>query len=111
MRFFLSLILFLPFFFAQPLSAQNIDSLSKAADSTQKILLQSAKNFQRLQDSIEKARLLRNQEQNGQSMNNFLQEMKEREEKEKRQTYFRIALGIVFLVALAIGFARRRKQK
>ena len=34
----------------------------------------------------------------------------EREKEEKRQLYFRIGLGALFLTVLALGLARRRKK-
>ncbi|MBB1282874.1 hypothetical protein HRH25_00690 [Flavisolibacter sp. BT320] len=110
MRFFLRLILSLSLFFSQTAFTQSTESLAKRIDSNARAIDQSAKEIQRWKDSLEKERIYRNLEQHGQPLNDFLQEMREAEEKRKRNVYIRIGLGVLFLLILLIGFIRRRRK-
>ena len=111
MRFFLLILLCLSLFLPQPLPAQPADSLAKAIEANSQAIDQATKDIQRLKDSVEKEKVFRNLEQNGQSLDAFLQEMREKEEKQKRQVSIRIGLGALFLIVLLVGLARRRKMK
>jgi len=67
--------------------------------------------MQSVNDSLEK---LRNSEQiraeTERGINALVQMQKERNEKQKRQAYIRIGLGLLFLVVLVVGLLRRRKK-
>lgn len=111
MRLLWVLFLLFPFFAAPSLSAQAQDSNALANDSARHQVRQSVKNeFERWKDSVEAVRIKKEVEKNGKPLDVFLQEMREREKAEKRQLYFRIGLGALFLTVLALGLARRRKK-
>ena len=109
-------LLFLVFLAAQllltsSLFAQNTDSFSTAADSaTAKALQHRKKEFEHWQDSVQASRIKKEVERNGKPLDVFLQEMKERERVQRRQTYIRIGAGILFFTVLVINFLRRRKK-
>jgi hypothetical protein len=111
MRFFLRSILLCHLLFATSLFAQNNDTTIELNDSSRQAVRQSVKNeFERWQDSVQAARIKREVEKNGKPLDVFLQEMKEQENSRKRQLYYRIGLGVLFLIVLVIGLARRRKR-
>ncbi|HEV7332928.1 MAG TPA: hypothetical protein VGN63_17945 [Flavisolibacter sp.] len=110
MQFFLRLTLCFLLLFPQHLPAQTTDSLARAIDSNARSIDQSAKDIQRWKDSLEKDRIYRNLEQHGQSLDDFLQEMREQEEKRERQAAIRIGLGVLFLVVVIVGLVRRRRK-
>ncbi len=78
-----------------------IDSLNKATDSI--ILIKSRRD-----DSIARAEAM---EQNSRNLNALVRTMKEREQKEKRNMWLRIGLGLAFLVIGIIGVTRKRKSR
>lgn len=105
-------LLFTSFYFLSiPVKAQPVDSFANAVDSSSKAIEKATNDFQRWQDSVQREKILRNVESNGKSLDAFLQEMKEKEEKQKRRTYFRIGAGVLFLFALFVTIARRSRSK
>ncbi|NTS40215.1 hypothetical protein HRG84_04795 [Flavisolibacter sp. BT320] len=110
MRSFLPLAFWLLLFFPQQLPAQSIDSLEKVIDSNAIAITKSATETQRWKDSLQKEKIFRNLAENGQSLDDFLQEMREKEDAKKRQVTIRIGLGVLFLLAVVIGFLRRRRK-
>ncbi|RYZ45655.1 MAG: hypothetical protein EOO14_25495 [Chitinophagaceae bacterium] len=109
MRSFLCLAFWLLLFFPQQLPAQPIDSLAQAIDSNANAINRSATEIQRWKDSLQKEKIFRNLADNGQSLDTFLQEMREKEDAKKRQVNIRIGLGVLFLIAVVVGFLRRRR--
>ena len=110
--FLLSLFLLLVYSF-NPVSlfAQTNDSVSRFPDSAREEIRKTVtKEFQQWKDSMEGVRIKRNVARNGKPLNEFLSEMAEREKAKKRQQAFRIGLGVLFLTALVVGLARRRKR-
>ncbi len=110
MRSFLPLAFWLLLLFPQQLPAQTIDSLKTAIDSNASAINRSATDIQRRKDSLQKEKIFRNLAENGQSLDDFLQEMREKEAAKKRQVTIRIGLGVLFLLAVVIGFLRRRRK-
>lgn len=94
-----------------PAHSQNIDSISRAIDSTSLKLKEADNRFQNLEDSLYKQKMQRSLKEEGKAFDVFLSEMEERERKERRQLYIRIALGIAFLAILIIALVRRKKSK
>jgi len=93
------------------LFAQARDSVIRFPDSAREEVHKTVtKEFQHWKDSMEGVRIKREVAKNGKPLDEFLSEMAEREKAEKRQTAFRIGLGVLFLTALAVGLARRRKR-
>jgi hypothetical protein len=107
---FRCLLLCCIFFSATSLPAQQPD-IHKGLDSTTKAFHKTTNDFIRLQDSLDKARLQQNINQNERSLDSFLQEMKDRETKEKRRTYMRLGAGVILLFALFVTIARRAKSR
>jgi len=97
MRSIFVAILFTGFFFS-----------SAAQDSIPPQLTDSAIATYISPDSQIKAE---NMEQMNRNLNRFVQEMKERDKKAKRNAFIRIGIGIFFLVILVIGLVRKKKKK
>ena len=111
MRLILQLTFLLSILSSPFLSAQSTDSLTRAIDANAQAIEQSAKEIQRWKDSLEREKIFRNLEEHGQSLDDFLQEMRAKEEKRKRQVYYRIGFGALFLIVLVVSLARRYKRK
>jgi hypothetical protein len=93
------------------LFAQRTDSVIHVPDSARQELRKTVTaEFQQWKDSMEGVRIKRNVAKNGKPLNEFLSEMADREKADKRQLTFRIGLGVLFLTALVVGLARRRKR-
>lgn len=107
MRFVLVVGLLLQFFFSA--NSQHVDSLARAVDSSVKAFNETDRQFQQLQDSIKRVQLQKSLEQNSKNLDVFLADMKEREKKEKRRMYIRLAAALIFLAVLVYGLARKRK--
>ena len=104
-------ILSLHLLFGYPLSAQKNDTTITVTNATQDSVRQLVKKeFERYRDSMEALRIRQNVARNGKSLDAYLQEMQEREKARQRQIYFRIGFAVIFLIILAVGFARRRKK-
>lgn len=105
--FLFQLFLLLPFLLqGQPRDSPSVDTVRK------ELYRKVAKEVDRWEDSVQAAHIKQNVIKNGKPLDQFLQEMKEKEKAEKRQHYFRIGLGAVFLLALLIiGLVRRRKRQ
>lgn len=110
MRFFLQLVLSFTLLYSQVAFTQSADSLAKRIDSNAIAIEQSEKDIQRWKDSLEKEKLYRNLEQHGQPLDVFLKERREAEEKQKRQLYLRIGLGVLFFLFVIIELLRRSKR-
>ena len=50
-------------------------------------------------------------QENEKNLNSLMNEIRERDRKEKQQMYLRFGLGLLFLDVLIIGLLRRRKRK
>ena len=87
-------------------NSQLTDSASLLVDSSAK---QIQSNAETAEDSIYRRKMERNIEEKGQDLDKFLADYKTYKEKEKRQTYIRIGVGILFAVALVYGVIRKRK--
>lgn len=111
MRLPLILLLSLPLLLGHPLSAQKHDTTITVTNATQDSVRQLVKKeFERYRDSMEALRIKQNVAKNGKSLDAYLQEMKEEEKARQRQVYFGIGFGVIFLLILAVGFARRKKK-
>ena len=110
MRFFLQLVLSFTLLYSQAAFTQSADSLTKRIDSNAIAIEQSEKDIQRWKDSLEKEKLYRNLEQHGQPLDVFLKERREAEDKQKRQLYLRIGLGVLFFLFVIIELLRRSKR-
>ena len=104
MRFWL--FIFFIFSLSQPLFSH--DSVSR---DTINNIVTSADPYEQLQDSLYRQRMQRSINENGKVLEEFLADFKERQEREKRQTYIRIGLGIAFVALLIYGLLRRRKAR
>ena len=94
------------------LFAQTGDTEIIVTDTSRETVRQSVqKEFERWQDSMRAVRIKEDVKKHGKSLDAFLQEMKEQERAKKRQRYFRIGVGVLFLIVLAAGLARRRRKK
>lgn len=95
-----------------PLFAQHPDTVITITDSSHEAVRQIVKKeFERWQDSMRAVRIKEDVKKYGKSLDAFLQEMKEKEKAQKRQLYFRIGVGVLFLIVLAVGLARRKRKK
>ena len=92
--------------------AQNRDTIVFSGDSVHNAVRQSVKEeFQRWKDSVDAVRIKQEVAKNGKPLNEFLQEMQAQEKVQKRQLYFRIGIGALFFIVLAVGFARRWRNR
>lgn len=111
MRFAGVLLFVVQVLFSISVAAQSNDTIITIKDSTREEVRQTVKEeFERWQDSVQAERIRENVKKNGKSLDVFLKEMEEKEAARKRQLYVRIGLGAVFLIALVLAFARRRKK-
>ena len=94
-------------------SAQKIDdrqlkeNIAKL-DSQAKDINESVARSMHSMDSINMAR---SNEQMGRNMSRFVADRREQEKKQLKQTYLRLAFGVLMLIVLIAGLVRRRKQK
>ena len=111
MRFAGGLLFIVQVLFSISAAAQSNDSVLTIKDSTREEVRQTVKKeFERWQDSVQAQRIKENVKENGKSLDDFLQEMQEKEEARKRQLYIRIGLGSILLIALVVALLRRRKK-
>ena len=99
-------LLFAEVFFFDTLSTQRGDITQDSARTAVKEIIQ--KEFGRWQDSVKAVRIKDEVRRNGKPLNAFLEEMREKENVRKRQWYFRIGLGVAFLIAIAASLLRKR---
>lgn len=101
MRFF---ILAFSLFICTSCFSQTIqpDSVNKKRDSVTDVIKVPA-------DTSHHVKIEYHQDEEG--LKQLLQQMKDRENQEKRLAYVRIGLGVAFLAVLIIGLSRRRKRK
>jgi LPXTG-motif cell wall-anchored protein len=90
---------------------KKIDSLAKAIDSSAKALKVSQDSFTKKQDSIYRSSVKVSLEMNGRKLDDFLNEQKRRESKERQQTYILALAGVLLFIVLIIGFLRKKKPK
>ena len=106
-RLFLILLLLIPIFtFSQSLS--DIDSLSRAIDSSAKANKKVLDSLNRKLDSTYAEVQLR---QNSENLNRLLADLKEREKKEQRQTYIRMGFLIILIIIVVLAIIRRRRSR
>lgn len=111
MRSLCILLSFISLLLTTPVAAQHGDTTNTNRDSLRQEIRQSVTSeFQRWQDSVQAERIKKDVARNGKPLDEFLQEMHDREQAQKRQWWFRIGLGVLFLIVLAVGLARRRKR-
>jgi hypothetical protein len=111
MRFFSVLILFTLLLISPFLTAQSNDTDFKVEDQSRDAVRELVKKeFSRWQDSVKAERIKKEVAKHGKPLDVFLQEMREREKAQKRQLYFRIGLGVAFLIVLAISLFRKGKK-
>jgi len=79
----------------------SLDSSMKRSDS---ILLKQGRYY----DSVN---LARDMEQNNRNLTSFVNNLREREKKEKQKMWLRIGLGVLFLAIGIFGVTRKRKAK
>lgn len=75
-------------------------------ESSRVQLQQSLQESQRVMDSIN---MVRFNEQNTRNLNAFMAARKEQEHKQMNRMYWRIGFGILMLVVLIVGWARKKK--
>ena len=93
------------------LFAQHSDTVITLTDSTRETVQQTVKKeFERWQDSMRAVRIKEDVKKHGKPLDAFLEEMKEQEKAQKRQLYFRLGVGVLFLIVLAVGLARRKRK-
>jgi len=111
MRILLLLVVCALMFSTPCLFAQTGDTVITVTDTTRQSVREAAKReFERWQDSMRAVRIKEDVKKHGKSLDAFLEEMREKERAEKRQTLFRIGIGVLFLIVLAVSLARRRKK-
>ena len=81
---------------------QPMDTVQRHIDSINRSLL--AKD-----DSLYRQRMLRNIDENGQTLDQFLADFREKQTKEKRANYIKIGAGAIFMAALIYAVLRKRK--
>lgn len=84
-------------------------SYSQPADSAPHSIDSHNRVIQTVEDSLYRQRMLRNMAEKGQTIDRFLADFKERQEKERRQTYIKVGVGAIFMAALIYGLLRKRK--
>ena len=90
---------------------QKRDSLVRAIEAATRALRAGQDSFRHVQDSLyHAAQSAAAQQQNIRNLTALMKESRKREEKEKRQAYIRLGLGILFFTVLIIGIYRRRKR-
>ena len=106
MRFLLTAVLVLLFSFH--VTCQNTDSSDNRSDTPGK--LTTLPNVT-AEDSIYRLKMERSVNEKGKDLDKFLADYKDYKEKEQRQVYIRIGVGVIFLAALIYGVARKRRIK
>lgn len=111
MRFCRLLLLFAPLCFAFVAFSQPNDSALRHRDSLRHVVHDIAKKaVEGYRDSVKAERIKEDVRKNGKPLDAFLAEMKEEKKAGQRQLYFRVALVVLFLVVIAVGLFRRRKN-
>lgn len=106
MKYLIMLLFAFPLVAKAQLTKRQIDSLheqAKRIDSTSIKINEMYAANKHFMDSLEAARMAQN-------MNGFVQQMQERNEKQKRAMYWRIAFGVAMLIVLVIGLLRKKKK-
>jgi hypothetical protein len=106
MQFLLTAAIF--FLFSFRVSSQNIDTSRNSIDSPAK---QIQTPNEALEDSLYRLKMERSVNEKGKELDKFLADYKEYKEKEQRQIYIRIGVGVVFVAALIYGVARKKRMK
>ena len=83
------------------------DNIAKM-DSTTTKLNESINESMRVTDSLN---MVRFNEQNTRSLNAFMAERKEQEQKARQRIYWRLGFGVLMLVVLIVGWTRKKKVK
>jgi hypothetical protein len=108
MRLCFCFVFIYQFFLTLPIFAQPKDTAGIRYDSARALV---QKTVQQWKDSVERERLLQNMQKNGKSLDAFLAEMKENEEKVKRRNRIRFGAGAILLFMLFFTIARRYRQR
>jgi hypothetical protein len=103
MRFWLTFIIVS--FLTLSINAQDTSAQPTPKESGSQL------TYEQVQDSLYLQRMKRSVNENGKVLDQFLADFKERQEREKRQLYIRIGLGIAFVAVLIYGLLRRRKSR
>lgn len=77
-------------------------------DSTTAKLKESINASMHITDSLD---MVRFNEQNTRSLNAFMAERKEQENKARQRMYWRLGFGVLMLVVLIVGLTRKKKVK
>ena len=85
------------------------NSYTQSLDTVQRHIDSLNRSVQAIEDSLYRQRMLRNVQENGQTLDRFLADFREKQEKEKRANYIKIGIGAVFLTALIYGVLRKRR--
>lgn len=111
MRPLLLFLTFLQLSAFQPLYPQATRLVQQTKDTLHQNKPTPPSAAQRLQDSLEREKVMRQILENSQPLDEFLEEMKEQERREKRRLFIRIGAGVIFLFALFFAIARRKKAR
>ena len=89
----------------------KIDSLKHSIENERKAFQQWQDSFNKRQDSIYRsAQNGVDFDQNNRNLLTLMQQIKDREEKQKQQAYLRIGLGVLIFVVMVVLLARRKKR-
>ena len=94
-----------------PAQSQNINPIGRSMDSISQQMEVIKKRMQEIKDSMHRRQVQTMLDQQGKSLDQFLEERREAEKKQRRQMYVRIGIGVLFLAVLIIGLTRRRKTR
>ena len=83
------------------------DNAAKMESTTAK-LNNSIKENMRVKDSLNMEEFSK---QNARNLDAFMAERREQENKNKKRMYWRLGFGVLMLVILGVGMARKKKQK
>ena len=83
------------------------DNAAKMESTTAK-LNNSINESMRMKDSLNMEEFSK---QNARNLDAFMAERREQENKNKKRMYWRLGFGVLMLVILGVGMARKKKQK
>ena len=92
---------------AQHVNSQLTDSDSSTVDTS---LIKTQTTSETVEDSLYRMKMERNINEKGQDLDKFLADYQAYKEKERRRTYIRIGVGVLFAAALVYGVIRKRRM-